>query len=100
MLNTNNCIQDEKYSPKHVYIGFFCVCKFWRREKKDGNTAIAALINALALHFLHSNKLTSCQNSKWISVYHCKFSHEQKVMNFYQNTVVYSTKYDKKNCDE
>ena len=94
MLNTNNCIQDEKYSPKHVYIGFFCVCKFWRREKKDGNTANAALINALAL------LLNLRQNSKWISVYHCKFSHEQKVMNFYQNTVVYSMNYDKKNCDE
>ena len=43
MVNTNHCLPDEKYSQKHVYIVYFHVCKFWRGEKKDENTANAAL---------------------------------------------------------
>ena len=44
MLNTNNCIQDEKYSRKRVSIFVVGgVCKFWRGEKKDENTANAPL---------------------------------------------------------
>ena len=43
MFNTNHCVPDEKYSQKHVYIVYFHVCKFWRGEKKNENTANAAL---------------------------------------------------------
>ena len=43
MLNINYCIPNEKYSRKHFYIVYFSNIKFWRGEKKDENSANAAL---------------------------------------------------------
>ena len=40
----NDCVPDEKYIPENTFILFiFHVCKFWRGEKNDENTANAAI---------------------------------------------------------
>ena len=44
MFNTNYYDQDEKYSPKPVYIVYFSCME----TKKDENTANAALNNSAA----------------------------------------------------
>ena len=45
MLNTIIISFQTKYTPGNKFILFiFRVCKFWRGEKKDENTANAALI--------------------------------------------------------
>ena len=41
MLNTDYCVPD-KNTPENMFILFiFRVCNFWRRDKKDKNTANA-----------------------------------------------------------
>ena len=48
MLKTNYCVPDEKYSRKHVYILYFsCIYLSFGEEKKDENTANAALQNKI-----------------------------------------------------
>ena len=43
MLIVNDCVPDEN-APENTFILFiFRVCKFWRGERKDENTANAAL---------------------------------------------------------
>ena len=44
MFNTNYYDQDEKYSPKHVYIVYFSCME----TNKDENTANAASYNSAA----------------------------------------------------
>ena len=47
MLNYNYCVPDVKYFRNTFILFIFRVCKFWRGEKKDENTANAALNDTL-----------------------------------------------------